>query len=119
MLQVPHDMRKTISLRRFHKIIAAAIFTLLGTILSPAQLRNTTAVVEQVDAAVKARSESIAGYTVTEHYVVYRNNAEVHPVAEISRISLLSFWSDITPSRTACPLSSCCAISSQITPVSP
>jgi hypothetical protein len=77
-------MRKTISLRRFHKIIAAAIFTLLGTILSPAQLRNTTAVVEQVDAAVKARSESIAGYTVTEHYAVYRNKDEVHPVAEMT-----------------------------------
>jgi hypothetical protein len=41
-------------------------------------------VIQQVDAAVKARVESIVGYTVTEHYAVYRNNDEVHPAAEMT-----------------------------------
>ncbi len=38
----------------------------------------------KVDAAVKARIDNIAGYTVTEHYAVYRNNDEVHPAAEMT-----------------------------------
>jgi hypothetical protein len=37
-----------------------------------------------VDASVKARIDNIAEYTVTEHYAVYRNKDEVHPVAEMT-----------------------------------
>jgi hypothetical protein len=39
-------------------------------------------IVRGIDAAVKARLEAIAGYTVTEHYAVYRNSDQTHPVAE-------------------------------------
>jgi len=51
---------------------------------SLAQQLDQTAVIQQVDAAVKARVDSIAGYTVTEHYAVYRNNDESHPAAEMT-----------------------------------
>lgn len=39
-------------------------------------------IVRGIDAAVKARLDAIAGYTVTEHYAVYRNNDQTRPVAE-------------------------------------
>lgn len=63
---------------------SVSIFALLGTIMTPAQPLATAEVIQQVDAAVKARVESIVGYTVTEHYAVYRNNDEVHPAAEMT-----------------------------------
>ena len=49
----------------------------------PAQ-QGDGAVLNKIDAAVKARLDGIAGYTVTEHYAVFRNKDEVHPVAEMT-----------------------------------
>ncbi len=70
---------------RFSSYFAAAsLFVLLGTILAPAQQLDTATVIQRVDAAVKARVENVAGYTVTEHYAVYRNNDETHPAAEMT-----------------------------------
>jgi len=62
----------------------AALFVLLGAIIAPAQQRYSDSVIQEVDAAVKGRIESIASYTVTEHYSVYRNKDESHPVAEMT-----------------------------------
>jgi hypothetical protein len=45
---------------------------------------DITSVVQRVDAAVRARLEGIASYTDTEHYAVFRNNDEAHPVAEMT-----------------------------------
>ena len=65
-------------------LVAACIFACLGTVKAPAQQLDSAAVIQQIDAAVKARVESIAGYTVTEHYAVYRNQDEISPVAEMT-----------------------------------
>jgi outer membrane lipoprotein-sorting protein len=56
----------------------------LGTLASAAQQANSTSVIQQVDAAVMARNEHIASYTVTEHYAVYRGQDESHPAAEMT-----------------------------------
>lgn len=40
--------------------------------------------IRRVDAAVLTRVNRIAGYTVTEHYAVYRGKDETHPVAEMT-----------------------------------
>jgi outer membrane lipoprotein-sorting protein len=63
-----------------------AIFFLagFGTMALPAQQPDSAAVIQRIDAAVKARFENVLGYTVTEHYAVYRNHDEVHPVAEMT-----------------------------------
>jgi hypothetical protein len=50
----------------------------------PAQQLDQASVIQHVDATVKARVDSIAGYTDTEHYAVYRNNDEDHPAAEMT-----------------------------------
>ena len=47
----------------------------------PAQPDEAT-IIHGIDTAVKARLDAIAGYTVTEHYAVYRNSDRTHPVAE-------------------------------------
>jgi len=52
--------------------------------MAQAQQPDAATVIQQVDAAVKARFERVAGYTVTEHYAVYRNKDEVHPAAEMT-----------------------------------
>jgi outer membrane lipoprotein-sorting protein len=45
---------------------------------------DAPAIIQRVDAAVKARVDAILSFAVTEHYAVYRNNDEVHPVAEMT-----------------------------------
>jgi outer membrane lipoprotein-sorting protein len=64
--------------------VAASLFLFLGTKIAPAQQFDISSVVQRVDAAVKARIDNIAGYTVTEHYAVYRGTDETHPAAEMT-----------------------------------
>jgi hypothetical protein len=63
-----------------------AVFSLacLGIVSLPAQQPNSASVVQLVDAAVKARIDHVAGYTVIEHYAVYRGSDETHPAAEMT-----------------------------------
>jgi hypothetical protein len=42
------------------------------------------AIVHGIDTAVKARLDATLGYTVIEHYQVFRGGDEVHPAAEMS-----------------------------------
>ena len=65
-------------------IQAAFLFSGLIASAVAAQQLDEAAVIKGVDAAVKARLDNIAGYTVTEHYAVFRNNDEVHPAAEMT-----------------------------------
>ena len=45
---------------------------------------SATAIVRQVDAAVEARVENVAGFTDIEHYAVFRGTDETHPAAQIT-----------------------------------
>ena len=65
---------------------AAGFFFLLcaGTGTIPAQQIDSAAILQKIDAAVKARLDGIEGYTATEHYAVFRSKDEVHPVAEMT-----------------------------------
>jgi hypothetical protein len=65
-------------------MVAAFLLAFLGTAMAPAQQFETASVIQLVDAAVKARIDGMAGYTVTEHYAVYRNEDETNPVAEMT-----------------------------------
>jgi hypothetical protein len=64
----------------------AAVFPLacLAVVSLPAQQANPSSVIQLVDAAVKARVDHVAGYTVIEHYAVYRGGDETHPAAEMT-----------------------------------
>lgn len=64
--------------------IAAILLACLSTISSFAQQLDSASVIRLVDAAVKSRLDHVAGYTVTEHYDVYRGKDEVHPAAEMT-----------------------------------
>jgi hypothetical protein len=50
----------------------------------PAQQVDSAAILQKVDGAVHARLDGIAGYSATEHYAVFRNKDEIHPVAEMT-----------------------------------
>jgi hypothetical protein len=63
-------------------IVIASFFALHASTI-PAQQPDTESVTQKVDAAVKSRIDSLAGYTVTEHYAVFRSNDEIHAVAEM------------------------------------
>ncbi len=56
--------------------IVLASFLALHASTIPAQQPDAESVARKVDAAVKSRIESLAGYTVTEHYAVFRRNYE-------------------------------------------
>jgi len=71
-------------LTRAQGIIAALLLLCLGIAIAPAQQPDEAAVIQKVDAAVKARLDSIEGYTVNEHYAVFRGDDEAHPAAEMS-----------------------------------
>ncbi len=62
----------------------AFILALLAASAIHAQQPDSVAIIQKVDAAVKARIDGIAGYTVTEHYAVYRGNDATHPAAEMT-----------------------------------
>jgi len=75
------NSRKWVGLRA---AAAASLFVCLGIATAPAQQPDDTSVIQMVDAAVKARVDHLAGYTVTEHYAVYRDGDESHPAAEMT-----------------------------------
>jgi hypothetical protein len=75
---------------RMRRLIAVAdgvgvlFLTWLGNApLAAAQQLDQAAVIRQIDAAVLSRVNRIAGYTVTEHYAVYKGQDESHSVADM------------------------------------
>jgi hypothetical protein len=64
-------------------IVAAASIAIPGSV-TLAQQPDAASIIRKVDEAVKARIDNLAGYTVIEHYAVYRSNDEVHPAAEMT-----------------------------------
>lgn len=64
--------------------VLACISGCLGIVALPAGQLDPASVVQRVDAAVQARIDNVADYTVTEHYAVFRNHDEVHPAAEMT-----------------------------------
>jgi hypothetical protein len=65
-------------------VAAVCFVAALGMAAAQAGQPDESAVIRGVDAAVKARIDGIAAYTVTEHYAVYRNHDESHAVAEMT-----------------------------------
>ena len=65
-------------------VAAGCVLAVLGSAAVQAEQPDESAVIRDVDAAVKARTDGIDGYTVTEHYAVYRSHDEIHPVAEMT-----------------------------------
>jgi outer membrane lipoprotein-sorting protein len=68
---------------RIRAFLLLAAFSCLSA-AAPAQQPDQPAVIRGVDAAVMARVNSIAGYSVTEHYTVYRGSDQTHPTAEMT-----------------------------------
>jgi hypothetical protein len=56
----------------------------IACLCAQSQQPDEAAILRGVDAAVKARLDGIASYTVTEHYAVYRGADEFHPAAEMT-----------------------------------
>src|ERR1039457_4805933 len=65
-------------------VVAACFFACLGIVSAAGQQLDAASVIHLVDAAVKARIDHIAAYTVTEHYAVYRGKDETQPAAEMT-----------------------------------
>lgn len=64
--------------------VSLAAIALLAPFAAQAQEPDAQAIVQSVDRAVMARVNTIEGYTVTEHYAVFRNHDETHPAAEMT-----------------------------------
>ena len=68
--------------RAFAGIFLAFILFLSCPVFAQQQL-DAAAVVRGVDSSVKNRIDRLAGYTVTEHYAVYRGKDETHQAADM------------------------------------
>jgi hypothetical protein len=73
-----------VSCRAFLSLALFSLLEIPSGALPPIQLPDESSVIRGVDAAVKTRLDAIEGYTVTEHYAVFRNNDKSHPVAEMT-----------------------------------
>jgi outer membrane lipoprotein-sorting protein len=76
-----------ISFGRFGAAQAVAAACFLASLIIAtvrAQQPDAAAVIQGIDAAVQARFESIAEFTVTEHYAVYRGKGATKPMAEMT-----------------------------------
>jgi hypothetical protein len=75
-------------IKRFCRTHAAAriLCALLAAVPATlsAQQPDSAAVIRMVDAAVQARVDNVARYTVTEHYTVFRGKDETHPAAAMT-----------------------------------
>jgi len=63
---------------------AATLLACFGIIAAQSQQLDEASLIRRLDAAVQARFDNTVGYTVTERYAVYRNNDQIHPVAEMT-----------------------------------
>ena len=63
---------------------ASLLFVCTGIYGFAADQTDGTAALKKIDAAVQARVVGIESYTATEHYAVFRNRDEAHPVAEMT-----------------------------------
>jgi hypothetical protein len=75
---------KVMKVFRRHMQALALLLAILSGALAQAQQPDEASVIRGVDAAVKARLDGIAAYTVTEYYAVFRNNDNTHPSAEMT-----------------------------------
>jgi hypothetical protein len=63
---------------------AIAAFSFIAAASLWAQPLDSASVIQGVDASVKARIDNVLSYSVTEHYAIFRNHDETHPVAEMT-----------------------------------
>jgi outer membrane lipoprotein-sorting protein len=68
----------------FTCLIGSAAFSASAQSQSPAQSPDEAAVIRGVDAAVHHRVDSVAGYTVTENYNLFRGSDLSHPAAAMT-----------------------------------
>jgi hypothetical protein len=65
-------------------LVTACFLAALTTTTVRAQQPDAAAVIHGIDASVQARFDSIAEFTVTEHYAVYRGKDAAKPMAEMT-----------------------------------
>lgn len=76
-------MVKLLRGRISHGGVTAALLFSWSCSFALSQQPDTATIIRGVDASVKNRIEHLAGYTVTEHYAVFRGHDETHPAAEM------------------------------------
>ena len=64
-------------------IPASVLLFVAGLASSQAQPDGNNAIIQRIDASVHAREQGLLGYTVNEHYGLFRNHDEQHPAAEM------------------------------------
>lgn len=65
-------------------VAAASVLVFAGVHAGRAQERNGAEIIRRIDDATLTRHETILGYTVREHYSVFRGADQAHPAAEMT-----------------------------------
>ena len=70
--------------RSFARVVFLwCLAVLSGTVPAHPQQDVNAIIIQGIDASVHARETNLLGYTVKEHYAVFRNHDEQHPAAEM------------------------------------
>ncbi len=67
----------------WHTRVFLILLILASNLTYAQQTPDIATVIRGIDASVKNRIYRLAGYTVTEHYAVFRGKDETHPAAEM------------------------------------
>ena len=65
-------------------VTAAFLLVWLGIECVPAQERDEASIIRHIDGAAQSRYDNVLGFTVREHYAVYRGSDQTHPAAEMT-----------------------------------
>lgn len=63
---------------------AVSVLAWLGTVVAPGQEHDEGSIIRHIDAAAHARYDNVLGFTVREHYAVFRGADQAHPAAEMT-----------------------------------
>jgi hypothetical protein len=79
-------MKAMRSFQRSHLLLPvfSVVLVLSSKAIAQVQQPDEATVIRGIDAAIKARFDSVLSFTDVEHYAVYRNGDETHPAAEMT-----------------------------------
>ena len=83
MKESNHDGTAATLLRQTRTCFSRSLYLCFKSKWCRPAVPDIGSIIRGVDASVKTRLDRLAGYTVTEHYAVFRGKDEAHPAAEM------------------------------------
>ena len=77
-------MMRARRMRGAQAVAVAVSLVCLGVETAPGQERDEASIIRNIDAAARDRYQNVSGFTVREHYMVFRGEDQIHAAAEMT-----------------------------------